>query len=141
MIEELDYDESKIEEDIDNQFGTVDLTPPSMTFGTYDFNAHDVIGNLEYKVFQQSSKIDRNGLKINRGGFLIDTIGNIIDREHSKVLDKFYLKNIQGSFPWMYNFQGVKFRIKDIIGNMIRDDTNGRAVIKQHIETQKCWDR
>ncbi len=41
----------------------------------------------------------------------------------------------------MYNFQGVKFRIKEIIGNMIRDDTNGRAVIKQHIETQKCWDR
>jgi hypothetical protein len=92
MIKELDYDESKIGEDVDNQFGTVDDSPPSMTFGYYDFNAHDVIGNVEYMGFEQGSKIDRNGLKINKCGFLIDTIGNIIDRDHSKVLDKFYLR-------------------------------------------------
>lgn len=41
----------------------------------------------------------------------------------------------------MYNLQGIKFRIRDICGTMIRDDTNGRAVLKQHIETQRCWDR
>jgi len=52
MINTLNYDESKIEEDVDNQFGTVDLTPPSMTFGFYEFNAHDVIGNVEYKGFK-----------------------------------------------------------------------------------------
>ena len=107
-----------------------------MTFGYYDFNAHDVIGNVEYKGFEQGSRIDRNGLKINKGGFLIDTIGNIIDRDHSKVLDKFYSRQTQESFPFMYNFQGVKFNIKDICGCLIRDETNGRAVLKQHIETK-----
>jgi len=51
MIKSLNYDESKIELDVDNQFGTIDLTPPSMTFGYYEFNAHDVIGNVDYNGF------------------------------------------------------------------------------------------
>jgi hypothetical protein len=41
----------------------------------------------------------------------------------------------------MYNLQGAKFKIKDICGCLIRDEKNGRAVLKQHIETQQCWDR
>jgi hypothetical protein len=106
MIDELDYDELSILPDVDDQFGTADDLIPSMTFGCYEFNAHEIIGYVEYKDFKFGSEFDKVGRKINKQGYLLDGVRNIVDFDSFKVLDRRYLNKTRGRFPEMLNFYG-----------------------------------
>jgi len=124
----------------------------------HNFNPFDIIGNIDdtkisptkrsnYKrdnspasrwIHSEKKKrgvsnlnFDLNGRNINKYGFLIDGLrdGHIVNRRERKLMDRVYLQP-NGDFPLLLNFDGCKFHIKDVIGDLLRDAETGDAILK-----------
>jgi hypothetical protein len=55
-----------------------------------------------------------NGRLVNSKGFYVDEFENIVDNEGRKKFDKSYL--IGEDLPKLYNLEGKRFDIKEILG-------------------------
>ena len=57
---------------------------------------------------------------MNKKGYLEDEKGNIIDKFGRKKIEKSHLDR-NGELPKLYNYNGRKFEIEEIIGDFIQD--------------------
>lgn len=59
--------------------------------------------------------VDKKGRRVNKKGYLTDKSGNIIDKNGRKKFDKKQLTS-EGDLPKMFNYNGRRFDITDVIG-------------------------
>jgi hypothetical protein len=93
----------------------------------HNFNPHEVMGFFDYQkglkmVPLQDSNgnwIDKYFRRVNKGGWLVDAEGNVIDNLGRIRFVKEQL--INDEIPELYNYDGVAFNIKDIVGHFKRD--------------------
>ena len=89
----------------------------------YNFNPHNIRGDFDYdrqgKALITKNKrgelVDKKGRRVNKKGYLTDRTGNIIDKNGRKKFDKKQLTP-DGDLPKMFNYNGRRFDINDIIG-------------------------
>jgi len=65
--------------------------PPTLLFNSFNFNAHDILGNFAPDKKGLPPRFDLNGHKLNKFGYLIDEFGNIQTRNGRRMMEKFYL--------------------------------------------------
>jgi hypothetical protein len=102
--------------------------PQPFKFERYNFNCHDIMGAYPIgkdgkPVIQETPNgqlVDESGRQVNKNGFLIDEDGNIIDKYRRRKIDKDHLTK-NGSLPRMLNYDGRKFAIQDIMGELDKD--------------------
>jgi hypothetical protein len=107
----------------------------------YNFNPHECIGNFDYNDKQEpiimkhaGGIVDNNLRPVNRGGWLIDKYGNIVDNQGQvkflrEQLDKGKDKDNEcQDLAKFYNFDGRRYKIKNIIGQFKRD-RNSKEII------------
>jgi len=92
--------------------------PLPYSWDRYNFNAFDVMGNIDPEELNKSiSKsneplTDVNGYQLNRIGLLTDQNGNMISRLDGEIkLDNFQLTP-EGDIPMLYTYEGRKFHIQ-----------------------------
>lgn len=89
----------------------------------YNFNPHNIRGDFDYDKFgkavvnknKRGELVDKKGRRVNKKGFLTDKAGNIIDKNGRKKFDKKQL-TADGDLPKMFNYNGRRFDINDVIG-------------------------
>lgn len=106
----------------------------------FNFNANDIMGNLDVDLTPKCPQRDINKRRINKFNFLCSENGHVINRNKRKILDKAYLEK-NGDFPMLLNFKCKKFHIKDVTGLLLRDVQTGEPVMKKDKFNSKYWDR
>jgi hypothetical protein len=71
---------------------------------------------------------------MNNFGYLVDEDGSLVTRDGRKIIDYDNLTT-EGDFPPLLTYSGSEFRIKDIMGKLIRDEITGHAVLKYQKST------
>lgn len=103
-----------------HDMGVDDELPLPLSMHKFNFNANDIMGNLDVDLTPKCPQRDMNKRRINKFNFLASENGHIINRNKRKILDKAYLDK-NGDFPTLLNYKGKKFHIKDVTGLLLRD--------------------
>jgi hypothetical protein len=114
--------------------------PVPLSIHQFNFNANDIMGNVEAVKNPKTIKVDKNKRKVNKFNFLCDNNGHIINRNKRKILDKAYLEKT-GDFPALLTYKGDKYHIKEVVGNLQRDKKTGNAVMRKDNASKKFIDR
>jgi hypothetical protein len=123
-----------------HDMGVDDELPLPLSMHKFNFNANDIMGNLDVDLTPKCPQRDMNKRRINKFNFLASENGHIINRNKRKILDKAYLDK-NGDFPTLLNYKGKKFHIKDVTGLLLRDIQTGEPVMKKDKFNSKYWDR
>ena len=100
----------------------------------YNFNPHDLMGDLDYDFdsktntavpmplkTQQGFFVDKKGRRINKHGWLVmGNQGHIVDRKATKKFDRKQLED--QDLPKLFNYSGKRFDIQDLIGVFDKDN-------------------
>lgn len=121
--------------------GRVELPLP-FRLERHNFNPHECLGNFDYKngkprILKDSfgNKMDKNFRRVNGAGWLVDDDGNVIDNLGRIRFVKEQLENDE--IPELYNFDGQRYNIKDIIGQFDRDKNSKEIVFTQNVQHSK----
>jgi len=98
--------------------------PAPFNIEKHNFNPHKIRGNFDYdrngipKILKNKfgDHVDRNGAVVTSRGYKMNQNGDIIDYDKRKKFDKSQM--IQGDLPKLFNYNGKKFDIKDVIGRV-----------------------
>lgn len=104
-----------------DDFGEI---PLPFSFDRYNFNLHDLTGNVSNMSRPKNQKLhkDLNSWVINRKGWLCDEEGNLVSRQTGEIVfDKKQLTKDE-EIPKLYNYDGTRFEIQSVMGNFERDD-------------------
>lgn len=112
--------------------------PAPFCLEKYNFNPHNIRGEFDLdqddrpKIIKKKNgdMVDKKGKRVNRQGYLEDKYGNIIDKNGRKKFDRSIL-NSDGDMPKLYNYNGKKFDIEDIIGYFDKDK-HGNALLRMN---------
>lgn len=100
----------------------------------YNFNPHDLMGDLDYDFDQKTNTavpmllktqqgffVDKKGRRINKHGWLVmGNQGHIVDRKATKKFDRKQLED--QDLPKLFNYSGKRFDIQDLIGVFDKDN-------------------
>ena len=103
----------------------------------HNFNPHSCMGNFDYDEHENplffedkaGQRIDKNLRRVNGAGWLVDEEGNIIDNQGQIKFVKEQLVGKKGELPTLFNFEGVEFDIKHVIGIFERDRDSKEIVL------------
>lgn len=103
--------------------------PGPFSIDKNNFNPHKVRGVFDYDKNgkprisrdRRSNKfMDKNGAEVTERGYRIDKERNLIDNKGSKKLKHFQMTK-DGDLPRLFNYDGRKFDITDMIGQVDKD--------------------
>jgi len=80
----------------------------------------DANGNPVLTHIPQNAFVDRRGTEVTTRGYRLDKDGNIIDNQGRKKFDKSQLTP-DGDLPKLFNYNGRRFDITDVIGSVDKD--------------------
>jgi hypothetical protein len=80
----------------------------------------DASGNPILTHIPQNAFVDRRGTEVTTRGYRLDKDGNIIDNQGRKKFDKSQLTP-DGDLPKLFNYNGRRFDITDVIGSVDKD--------------------
>jgi len=99
--------------------------PAPFNVEKHNFNPHEIRGDFDYDrngkpVLKKNSKgdfIDKRGSRVSSRGFRLDTAGtgSFIDNNERKKFDKNQVTQ-DGDLPKLFNYNGRRFDITDLIG-------------------------
>ena len=109
----------------------------------YNFNPHDCFGNFDYDEREQpiilkdpeGNRIDRNLRLVNASGWLIDKNYNIINNLGQVLFLKEQLLP-KGEIPNLFNFEGVEYSIKSVMG-LFERHLHSKEIILGHTSQNK----
>lgn len=110
--------------------------PQPYNLERYNFNAHEVFGDFDYKnkkaqiISIQNTYQDKKGRPCTRLGWLTDASGDLVDVHGRKKLNRKVIGDT-GDFQKLYNLSGKRFELKDVIGQFDRDQY-GQIVIQSN---------
>ena len=112
-----------------------------------NFNPHKVRGSFDYdkngnpripKDGKTKKLVDKNGAFVSERGYRIDTNKNLIDNKGVKKLKHFQMTK-DGDVPRLYNYDGRKFDITDVIGQVDKDK-DGEIILSKKNKQGKYID-
>lgn len=105
----------------------------------YNFNPHDLQGDLDFDFDDETGQpiprllqtkqgffVDKKGRRINKHGWLINPNSHIVDKNGRIRFDRRQLED--GDLQRLYNYNGKRFDIKDIIGVFEKDKNTGKIL-------------
>ena len=106
-----------------------DELPAPFGVEKFNFNPIRALGNLDYfrngepkiKELPNGMKTDKKGDPVTEKGWRIDENDNMIDNNGHKKFDKSQILD-NGDLPNLFNYDGKPFDIKDVIGQVEKDD-------------------
>lgn len=75
---------------------------------------------------KQGFFVDKKGRRINKHGWLVNQNGHIVDKNGKLRFDRRQLED--GDLQRLYNYNGKRFDIKDIIGIFEKNKSNGEIL-------------
>lgn len=103
----------------------------------YNFNPHDLMGDIDYDFDKKNNMalpnllktkqgffMDKRNRRVNKFGWLVSN-GHIVDRHGRKKFDRKQLDD--GDMQKLLNYSGKRFDIKDVIG-VFDKDRNGNIM-------------
>jgi len=103
--------------------------PAPFNVEKHNFNPHYCRGNFDYdqngkpiilKNQRTGNYVDKYGDRVSSRGYRIDASGNLIDNYKRKKFDKSHMTP-DGDLPKFFNYNGRRFDITDIIGQIEKD--------------------
>ena len=112
--------------------------PTAFALHKHNFNAHEIRGDLPVgangvPIVEEKNErgewVDRRGRRVNKCGLLVDEKGSVMSGEEGK--KKFDRKQLtkDGDVPRLYNFEGTRFALADVVGEFERDAETGKIVL------------
>jgi len=103
----------------------------------HNFNAHNLMGDFDYKngkpELMQSSQgffMDKKGRRCNKHGWMVLlNQGHIVDISGRKKFDKSQLQQ-DGNLHQLFNYQGRRFDIKDVMG-IFEKNANSKIIVQK----------
>lgn len=105
----------------------------------HNFNPHRILGSFEYdtktgKPFFLKNRFgvltDKLYRPVSMHGFLINECEDIIDDEgHVRFIKQQLLVSASGCMKELYNYKGLKYKIKDIIGQFEKNDSSKEIIL------------
>ena len=97
--------------------------PAPFNVEKHNFNPHLIRGDFDYdrngkpviKKDQNGAYVDKRGNRVSARGYRIDQGGNVLDNYNRKKLDKAHTTS-DGDLPKLFNYNGRRFDICDVIG-------------------------
>ena len=108
--------------------------PAPFNVEKHNFNPHTIRGDFDYDrngkpiILKDKSGafVDKKGNRVSARGYRIDQTGNIIDNYGRKKFDKAHTTT-DGDIPKLFNYNGRRFDVTDIIGQLDKD-ANGNIL-------------
>ena len=102
--------------------------PAPFNVEKHNFNPHTIRGEFDYdrngkaivKKNERGTFTDKRGSLVSERGYRIDGAGHVIDNNGRKKLDKNHTTK-DGDLPKLFNYNGRRFDITDIIGQIDKD--------------------
>lgn len=121
------------------KFGELDEkgeVPAPFSIEKHNFNPHQIRGDFEYdgngkavvNKTKQNTFVDKKGSAVSSRGYRLGKDGSIVDHNNRQKLSK-NQATPEGDLPRLFNYNGRRFDILDIIG-IVDKDAKG-AIIPQ----------
>ena len=114
--------------------------PAPFNIERFNFNPFDLQGTFVFtdkddpnsfqKAFKAGRFLDQFGRQVSMQGFLMDTQGSLINKEGVKRFDYLQFAQFGGAMPKLYNYEGKRFDIHDVMGVFERDEDDNLKFIK-----------
>lgn len=98
----------------------------------FNFSPHAIIGNFDYDVKTKKpiflknkfgQLTDKNYRPVNQSAFLINQQEDIIDNDGA-VKFMHTMLALNGDLPQLYNYQGQRYKINEVLGQLRKDSTS-----------------